>query len=93
MMQTIIKPARRVVPDYVIQYEQNKAIAEILEPHRQQLEAGLTVLEILMPLIERWQGAYASQGIRLSPEDVILWLMRGTYGDLLKIEGNNELWT
>lgn len=87
MMQTIIKPARRVVPDYVVQYEQNKRIAEILEPHRQQLEAGLTVQEILMPLIERWQAAYAKEGIRLSTDDVIIFLMRGTYPQLLKMEG------
>lgn len=89
-MQTIIKPARRVVPDYVIQYEQNKRIAEILEPHRQQLEAGLTVHEILTPLIERWQDAYAKEGIRLSPEDILIFLMRQTYPNLLKMEAGTR---
>lgn len=85
-MQTIIKPTRRVVPDYVIQYEQNKRIAEIQEPHRQQLEAGLTVLEILTPLIERWQAAYAKEGIDLSIDDILIFQMRQTYPDLLKME-------
>lgn len=84
-MQTIIKP-RRVVPDYVIQYEQNKRIHEILEPHRQQLERGMTPEEILMPLLERWQSAYAKQGITLSTEDVIIWFMLQTYKDLIKME-------
>ncbi|MFA1282092.1 hypothetical protein ACDI96_05210 [Citrobacter telavivensis] len=88
-MQTIIKPARRVVPDYVIQYEQNKRIAEILEPHRQQLEQGMTPEEIMMPLIERWQDAYAKQGINLSTDDVFIWLMRQTYPNLLKMESAN----
>lgn len=87
MMQTIIKPRRRVVPDYVVQYEQNKAIAEILEPHRQQLEQGMTPEEILIPLLERWQAAYAKEGIRLSTDDVIIFLMRQTYPQLLKLEG------
>ncbi|MET5961289.1 hypothetical protein WIA93_10380 [Citrobacter amalonaticus] len=85
MQQTIIKP-RRVVPDYVIQYEQNKRIAEILEPHRQQLEQGMTPEEILMPLLERWQAAYAKQGINLSVDDVLIFLMRGTYPQLLTME-------
>ncbi|HCC5834889.1 hypothetical protein [Citrobacter farmeri] len=84
-MQTIIKP-RRVVPDYVIQYEQNKRIADILEPHRQQLEQGMTPEEIMMPLIERWQDTYAKQGVNLSTDDVFIWLMRQTYPQLLKME-------
>lgn len=84
-MQTIIKP-RRVVPDYVIQYEQNKRIAEILEPHRRQIEQGMTPEEILMPLLERWQSVYAKEGIDLSVDDVLIFLMRQTYPDLLKME-------
>ena len=85
MQQTIIKP-RRVVPDYVIQYEQNKRIHEILEPHRQQLEQGMTPEQILMPLLERWQAAYKQRGIDLSTDDVLIWCMRQTYPPLLKME-------
>lgn len=89
-MQTIIKPARRVVPDYVIQYEQNKRIAEILEPHRQQLEQGMTVEQILMPLLERWQSAYRQQGIELSIDDVLIFQMRQTFPQLLKMEAGTQ---
>lgn len=85
-MQEITKPARRVVPEYVILYEQNRRIQEILEPHRRQLEQGMTPEEILMPLLKRWQSAYEKQGIFLSTTDVLIFLMRSTYRDLLKME-------
>ncbi|HAU5793592.1 TPA: hypothetical protein J4786_003286 [Citrobacter amalonaticus] len=83
-MQTIIKPARRFIPDYVISYEQNRRIHEILEPHDRQMDDGMSARDCVMPLLLAWQEAYSLQGIELTVDQVLIFLIRGTYPELMK---------
>lgn len=44
--------------------DRNLAINQMMKHHRRQLAEGMSPKDIVMPLLMRWQDAYASEGMR-----------------------------
>lgn len=66
--------------------DRNLAINQMMKHHRRQLKEGMTPKDIIMPLLMRWQDAYAVEGLHMTTDEILIFLMRGTYNDLLKLE-------
>ncbi|HAT6804356.1 TPA: hypothetical protein JAN03_20260 [Citrobacter freundii] len=83
-MTDITKPHNRLA--VTAQADRNLAINQMMKHHRRQLKEGMSPKDIVMPLLMRWQDAYAASGLHMTTDEILIFLMRTTYKDLLKLE-------
>ncbi|MGU3489022.1 hypothetical protein [Enterobacter bugandensis] len=81
------REAMNIIKGLRQQAKNAKIIREILKPYSAELAKGRDVMEIIEPVLSAWRVYYASHGIGLMNEQILLLKMIESGGELEGITG------
>ena len=83
------REAMNIIKSLRQQAKNAKIIRDILKPYSHELAKGRDVMEIIEPVLSAWRVYYASHGIGLMNEQILLLKMIESGGELEGITGKD----